>query len=704
MARDDSNPVPGMRLALAALALALLLTGLLALSPILCPDVWWHLKTGEVILSEGRVPTTDSFTYTATGRPWVTHEWLAEVALFGLYNLGGIDLLVVLQALLAMAAVGLGAAAGLAGVRMRERLPAVALGVLLAGPLIAPRAFARPHMFTAVFLGLTLLLLRKEAATGRRAWRLALVPLFLLWANVHSGFTIGLALIVLYWAGEALGRRYDLAAPAVPAHWRARGIALALAAVATLANPNGIEAALYPVRLLARAEVRSSIVELRSVFHPAYRGALFLKVLLLAALVLTAAIWRSRRRLDPALLLPGLVFGFLALRTVRGLSEFSILVPALIGVHGEWLARHRRAARIACAAVGLLAIGAGAADIRWGVPMGSDAPRRVGLGADPANLPEAAARFLTETRPAGRVFNMLGHGGYFIYALWPQQQVYVDGRLDVFPRGFLDAYGRLLRTGAGWDEACAKYGITLAVLDYPDDPSRVEGLSGRLRRDPQWACVYFGDNVIVYAQRVPENDALIARFGCPFDPAQRAVGSIWAFAASAPADTRAQALSAIAAMLEVTPREKTLLIASGVLLDATGRSAEGAARLGEAVSVDPADTGTRILLAGALRRAGDSSAARREIERVMRNAPRSVDALIVKADIERNAGDLAGAVATLTRASALDPRNATIELCLGLVLDQQGNPVQAEQHFRRALALRPGDATALRELEKLRPR
>ena len=56
MTRDASNPVPGMRLALAALVLALLLTGLLALSPILCPDIWWHLKTGQITLSEGQGP------------------------------------------------------------------------------------------------------------------------------------------------------------------------------------------------------------------------------------------------------------------------------------------------------------------------------------------------------------------------------------------------------------------------------------------------------------------------------------------------------------------------------------------------------------------------------------------------------------------------------------------------------------------------
>src|SRR5581483_4305195 len=53
------------------------------------PDLWWHLKTGALIAATRHVPTTDPFSYTAAGRPWTAHEWLSELALYGLYRVGG---------------------------------------------------------------------------------------------------------------------------------------------------------------------------------------------------------------------------------------------------------------------------------------------------------------------------------------------------------------------------------------------------------------------------------------------------------------------------------------------------------------------------------------------------------------------------------------------------------------------------------------
>jgi hypothetical protein len=61
-------------------------------------DVWWHLKTGEIILQTG-IPHTDIFSFTALGNQWVTHEWLAEVVLYFIYKLGGLTALIFLTAI-----------------------------------------------------------------------------------------------------------------------------------------------------------------------------------------------------------------------------------------------------------------------------------------------------------------------------------------------------------------------------------------------------------------------------------------------------------------------------------------------------------------------------------------------------------------------------------------------------------------------------
>ena len=122
------------RWAAPALALGVGLAGLLSFTPALDGDVWWHLATGRRILSGAGIPPTDPFTFTALGRPWVSHEWLSGVLFALLDRIGGIDLLVVFKSLLAAFAIALSAVAGMVGSRWRERLAGAALGALRAAP------------------------------------------------------------------------------------------------------------------------------------------------------------------------------------------------------------------------------------------------------------------------------------------------------------------------------------------------------------------------------------------------------------------------------------------------------------------------------------------------------------------------------------------------------------------------------------------
>ncbi|MCU0304058.1 MAG: tetratricopeptide repeat protein [Thermoanaerobaculales bacterium] len=608
-----------LRLAFAALLLATLLAGLLCTFPELSFDIWWHLRTGRLIVDEGRIPTTDPFSYTAQGRPWVTHEWLAEVLFHGVHRLGGMSTLVLLKAAAGAIALLLSAAAGLAG-GGRARLPAAALGVLLAGPLLQPRAFVRPHMLTALQLGAVLLCLRRASVDGRRGWIVALVPIFMLWANLHCGFVIGLGVVGLYWLGEA----FEPGTAGHQAGWRrlrSRLPWLGAILAASLVNPHTVRAALYPFELVARREVREAIVELRSIFHPAYSGALFLKVLAATAIIAAALLWHERRRLRWSLVLPTVALALLAVRTLRGLSELAVVVPALIAAHGAWLGKTRAMARSVAAAVVALALVGSVAAIRWGVPMGADPPRRIGLGSDDANRPEAATRFLAEVAPPGRVFNILAFGGWFIHELWPQREVFIDGRLDVYPSGFLAAYTGIMATGEGWDEAVAGHRITFAVVDYVDHPERDVGLRAILRGDGDWVVVCFSDNALVYARRVPANAELIERFGCPFDPSLRTPAALAAWLADATPAEVARAAGAVERMLPFAPRaamprailvEMLQRLAELALVD--GRSADAVLRLEQVLAVEPASHLAHMRLGILRASAGDLAAARRHLE------------------------------------------------------------------------------------------
>jgi len=89
---------PGQRLHLIVLAALLALTFLLGCFPMADFDVWWHLRTGQLILERGEVPRTDWFTYTNATRPWIDLYWLFQVGLALLFRAGGASALVLLKA------------------------------------------------------------------------------------------------------------------------------------------------------------------------------------------------------------------------------------------------------------------------------------------------------------------------------------------------------------------------------------------------------------------------------------------------------------------------------------------------------------------------------------------------------------------------------------------------------------------------------
>ena len=77
---------------------AVVFLGLFAMAArnVIDPDVWWHLKTGQYIVEHKNVPHTDPFSYTRAGQPWVAHEWLSEVLLYGIEARAGLGALIVI--------------------------------------------------------------------------------------------------------------------------------------------------------------------------------------------------------------------------------------------------------------------------------------------------------------------------------------------------------------------------------------------------------------------------------------------------------------------------------------------------------------------------------------------------------------------------------------------------------------------------------
>ncbi|HZI48042.1 MAG TPA: hypothetical protein VFD75_09635, partial [Pyrinomonadaceae bacterium] len=169
-----------------------------AARPLSDADFWWHLKTGEYIVNTRAIPTTDFFSFTNYGKPWVAHEWLSEVIFYLIYSHFGFNVLIVVFAILTALAFWI------VYIRSNSHPLIGSAAALLGVWTVLPTIGVRPRVFTLLLSSVYLALLARylKRGKGREIWWL--VPLMALWVNLHGGFLIGLVLIGLTLVGLPL--------------------------------------------------------------------------------------------------------------------------------------------------------------------------------------------------------------------------------------------------------------------------------------------------------------------------------------------------------------------------------------------------------------------------------------------------------------------------------------------------------------------
>lgn len=472
-------------LALAALAVAW------ASLPLSHDDLFGHLRTGEHIVETGRVPLTDPFSFTRPGTRWVTHEWGFSLLAWWIWRLGEYPALIAARVLLVL---GIGwAVARRALAEAEDPRPPVTWLVLLCGLglwMVAAELILRAALVSELFLALTLLFLTRFRQTGRRGWLAAVIVLFLLWANLHSGVIFGLYVLGL-WTLESLlaapvARRWPGLAPLFRAGPpRPYLILLAATIPVTLLNPNGWEVWLYPFKL-SRILFASGIAwDLGhfAVADPRSNSAFLMLVVLLLAGALPL---RRLLGLSFAEILGIVTFLLLSLRSPRLLFHFAVLaLPALYrlaaGREGSLL--HRLLlSPIFPAVLALVATTA------W-----LEHPRRL---VSP-HLPEGAVRFLEAQGFRERAFNHQNHGGFL---LWRRREpIFWDGRNDVFVSLVKEV------TTTPFPDVVEKYGVEALLIAERD----FEGIAPEIPE--RWGLVYWDDAAAVYLRRAPEHAALLGR-------------------------------------------------------------------------------------------------------------------------------------------------------------------------------------------------
>jgi len=484
-------------------------------------DAWWHLATGDWILQHHEIPRADPFSSTARGEPWVDHEWGFQILLSLIHRATGVPGLVAFRVGVVVLAGALLVAALLAE---GLSLPVAALLVALAAEAARVRFQIRPELATLLLC--TLLVSLFSERSGRRLLALA-APLFVLWANLHPGFLLGLVLLAAHAAGGTLDlarARFARTFPEPPSAAEAisRWGALAAAAAASCLNPFGVSVFLVPGR------IRSAIAA-SHLWNPEWWPTtlpdqpLFFALLGTLAVLLLAGI---RRAPGSLLLVSGALAAF-ALRYVRGIGTFGLAFPLLAArAAGPFLAElpaalrarltPRAAPRTRLAwLLGTLLLLVSVCHALW------DPVYRFGYGVDEKREPVGAADFLLRERPAREMYNEIGDGGYLIWRLGALYPAFLDGRNEVYSK-FLPEWTGAQRSPELWAAFLEGRRVKTAVVRYQPpgfrhfrvaDPGLVLPVpfSRAYFAPSEWALVYWDDHDMILLRRVPEHEDLIRR-------------------------------------------------------------------------------------------------------------------------------------------------------------------------------------------------
>jgi hypothetical protein len=469
-----------LRIALTALC-ALFLFGLFS-REIYDSDFWWHLRTGQYIVEHRALPAPDPFSWTTSIARDVypgesrtryfnlTHEWLSQAAIYGVWRIAGFPGVVAARALTMTAFCGL---VGLVAWKRRGSFLAALAAALAAASVARLFAFDRPYHVTYFFLAATLAILEFR----RFLWLLP--PLFLIWANSHGGYFLGWILLGAWCVQSLVERRRE----------RALWLTSAASILASGVNPNGFQTfrALLDYR---QSFLQTQLLEwTRPVLWPPSEFS----VLLLASLA--ALIW-ARRRARVADWLIWIAFAAASLSAYRNIILVGLFAPIVLVAYVPWKLRMPAIAPYALAFLLIAATG-------FGAMRGSFFQFR----AAEWKYPSGAAAFLTAHHIDAPLFNTYEYGGYL---MWRGLRTFIDGR--ALSESVFQDYARILYNHDASDgrpsgeDLLARYGVQVIVMNTFEPSTAPIYLLAPALADPAqttWKLVYNDPQALIFMRTPP---------------------------------------------------------------------------------------------------------------------------------------------------------------------------------------------------------
>ena len=396
------------------------------------PDIWWHLRNAEVFVQTHSVVHHDFYSFTATGSRWINEAWLGELPYYFAWQRFGMrGIYFVMLAEVELILLGVFGISWLASKNVKSAFLASWLAVWLATVSFGPRTLLAGWMCLVA----ELYILAQFKEGNDKTWLLP--PLFMLWANLHGSWLIGMVLFGIFCGAGLLQGSWGRieAVRWTPKQMRKLAVVGSLSVAALFLNPYTYHLVFYPFDFAFKQRLNVNHVdEWMSLDFHNIRGKILFGML--AATIILALVRKRRWRVDE---LAFLLLGFYAAMTYsRFLFLAAIVLTPILARELDFFPPYNRKTDkpwLNAALIVVILIG-----VVWRLPS-----QKFLMRDTVRKYPVQALSYLQQFHPEGRVFNDCLWGGYLIWNV-RDIPVFIDSRIDIYEYNgvfadYLDALG-----------------------------------------------------------------------------------------------------------------------------------------------------------------------------------------------------------------------------------------------------------------------
>lgn len=470
-------------------------------------DLGRHIKTGEIILQTHEIPKTNLYSYTYPNFPFINHHWLSEVIFYTITittGIGGLQIITTTIVLLAFFLL-------LRAVWKTAHPIALGIAGLLYVRLLFERTDLRPEMFSFLFLALFVTILY-QYRQGFTRWIFILPLLELFWVNTHIYFFVGIVVVGLFLIDHLVTQRkhkkYQYTSTLV--------FVFFFSCLVTVINPNGLEGALYPLRVFQNYGY--TIEENQHMFflweiglrHVAYT------TLGITSLLMMISLFVDRKKTALVDWLLFIVFLLASISAVRNipLFVFATFIPFVI--HFSALTKEvlKKLSKKYEFVVPFLYVGLLFCFLWQSATIVS----QKGFGIGVLSGAEKGVDFFIKQNLSGPIFNNFDIGSYLDYRLYPKEKVFVDGRPEAYPATFFQqTYIPLQQNPVLFEKTAEKYHFNTIFFSHTDQTPWAEKFLQTTITNDIWVPVYLDDTVIIFVKNTSKNRNVINQFAIKKD-------------------------------------------------------------------------------------------------------------------------------------------------------------------------------------------